>query len=233
MVPPRSRRRRERPSKPPTAWRRRPTRRPHGADMTSPPASWQACSSAWTGLPSWYQTSLLKTSGFCSQRTDHPHFTGTPSDCQGSDSAPLGRRQRHPPGGRRPKSSRPIRRKARWSYRSSAHQGPGSPAYWLASRGDSTRQQAHRATHPREGTSLPGVVRALLEGLDVPGFDDIRREMDAAKRNIGSLEQAATRLALKIAELVQHGLPTGWRRAANIDPELGRVFATPQSCRRS
>ena len=41
--------------------------------------------------------------------------------------------------------------------------------------------------------------------------------MDGARSDIGSLEQAATRLSLRIAELVQFGVPSGWRRAAKVD----------------
>ena len=70
---------------------------------------------------------------------------------------------------------------------------------------------------PREGTSLPDVVRLLLEGLSGGRFDDLRQSMEHARSNIGSLDQAATRLSLRIAELVQHGVPGGWRRAAGID----------------
>ena len=73
---------------------------------------------------------------------------------------------------------------------------------------------------PREGTSLPQVVRILLKGLEGGRFDEIRQQMDAAKSEISSLEEAANLLALRIAGLVQFGIPSGWRRAAHIDHDL-------------
>jgi hypothetical protein len=73
---------------------------------------------------------------------------------------------------------------------------------------------------PREGTSLPEVVRILLEGLQGGRFDELRQHMDSARSDITSLEQAATRLSLRMAELLQFGFASGWRRAANLDPAL-------------
>jgi hypothetical protein len=73
---------------------------------------------------------------------------------------------------------------------------------------------------PREGTSLPQVVRILLEGLEGGRFDEVRKQMEVAKSEITSLEEAANHLALRIAGLVQFGIPSGWRRAARIDDDL-------------
>jgi hypothetical protein len=73
---------------------------------------------------------------------------------------------------------------------------------------------------PREGTSLPQVVRILLEGLEGGRFDEVRKQMDVAKSQITSLEEAANHLALRIAGLVQFGIPSGWRRAAHVDADL-------------
>jgi hypothetical protein len=80
---------------------------------------------------------------------------------------------------------------------------------------------------PREGTSLPQVVRILLEGLEGGRFDEVRKQMDTAKNDITSLEQAATRLALRIAELIEFGIASGWRRAAKIDDELRQSLCDP------
>jgi hypothetical protein len=80
---------------------------------------------------------------------------------------------------------------------------------------------------PREGTSLPEVVRILLEGLEGGRFDEIRQSMDTARNDITSLEQAATRLALRIAELVQFGIASGWRRAAKLDEAIREGLCHP------
>jgi hypothetical protein len=80
---------------------------------------------------------------------------------------------------------------------------------------------------PREGTSLPQVVRILLEGLEGGRFDEVRKQMDIAKSQITSLEEAANHLALRIAGLVQFGIPSGWRRAAHIDDELRESLCNP------
>jgi hypothetical protein len=80
---------------------------------------------------------------------------------------------------------------------------------------------------PREGTSLPEVVRILLEGLEGGRFDEIRQSMDMARSDIASLEQAATRLALRIAELVQFGVASGWRRAAKVDDAVRESLCHP------
>lgn len=73
---------------------------------------------------------------------------------------------------------------------------------------------------PREGTSLPQVVRILLDGLEGGRFDEVRKQMDIAKSDITSLEEAANHLALRISELIQFGIPSGWRRAAHIDDDV-------------
>jgi len=48
-----------------------------------------------------------------------------------------------------------------------------------------------------------------------------------ARSDITSLEQAATRLALRIAELVQFGVPSGWRRAAKLDEAIREGLCHP------
>lgn len=80
---------------------------------------------------------------------------------------------------------------------------------------------------PREGTSLPEVVQILLEGLHGGRFDELREHMVSARSDITSLEQAATRLSLRIAELVQFGFPSGWRRAAKVDEALRASLCHP------
>lgn len=80
---------------------------------------------------------------------------------------------------------------------------------------------------PREGTSLPEVVRILLEGLEGGRFDDVRNQMDTAKTQIPTLEEAATRLALRLAVVVQYGIPSGWRRAARLDGDLRDSLCDP------
>ncbi len=80
---------------------------------------------------------------------------------------------------------------------------------------------------PRDGTSLPTVVRTLLEGLEGGRFDEVRKQMDTAKTEVPTLEEAATRLALQIAVVIQYGIPSGWRRAARLDADLRDSLCDP------
>ncbi|MGD9676457.1 MAG: protein DpdH [Candidatus Bipolaricaulia bacterium] len=75
---------------------------------------------------------------------------------------------------------------------------------------------------PREGTSLPQVVRILLEGLDGGRFDEVRQQMESAKSRISSLEEAANHLALRISEVIEYDVPSVWNRATRFDAGIRR-----------
>jgi hypothetical protein len=79
---------------------------------------------------------------------------------------------------------------------------------------------------PRERTSLPRVVEILFEGSEGPAFDELRKALEGTRADRGKLgvgdelEQVATRLVFRIAELVQFGLGTPWRRAAGLEDDV-------------
>ncbi len=79
---------------------------------------------------------------------------------------------------------------------------------------------------PRERTSLPKVVEILFNGLTGPAFGELNRALAKAREQHGTLgghermEQVATRLIFRIAELVEFGTGVPWRRAAEMPEEL-------------
>ena len=78
---------------------------------------------------------------------------------------------------------------------------------------------------PREGTSLPRVAEILFEGVEGPEFDELRKELAGFRGSLDALEpgerleRVATRLILRMAELLQFDL-VPWRRAVDVPLEV-------------
>lgn len=78
---------------------------------------------------------------------------------------------------------------------------------------------------PREGTSLPSVIERIFAGVDGPEFDELRAELAKFRGQLDlldpgeRLERVATRLMLRMAELLQFA-QVPWHRSKDIPEEL-------------